>query len=141
MDDSNNQQPAGKPTNRQTERFDRAKTHVSRERLERGYGGIVDHLWYGMHDIWWAGTHPIKAFARFGGQMSMIVTVVSVGGAVGYLMFSEPGSAVDLRRPGSLLEVLGDNTVRPVFRFSRGAAGDVIQQTNDNFNGDDYQRD
>ena len=133
----------GQPLGKQSQRFARTKAALSRQNLDRGYHSMADHAWYGMGDVWWALTHPHKAFARHVGHLSMIVVVVSGFGAVGYLFFGEPNSAqLSLEEPGSILKVASDQTIRPAARFIRnalGGAAESVGSDEDGYDGEDYR--
>lgn len=130
----------GQPTGNQTNRFNKAKTQMAREHLERGYVSMSDHIWYGMGDVWWAISHPLKAISRNIGQLCMVVVVASTIGASGYLLFDEGGEAqLSLEEPGSILKVAGDNTIRPATRWVRRTLGSAADAVDEQFDGDDYR--
>lgn len=126
--------------------FNHVKRQLSRENLDRRYFALSDHIWLGMHDIWWALTHPHKAIARNTGQLTAVVVVCSVFGTIGYVIFGEAGTArVNLEEPSSLFKVAADNTIRPALR-AFGRVSEVVDVTVtspdevEEYNGDDYRR-
>lgn len=131
---------------RQQRWFRQLKRTLSRDAMDRRYYGASDHIWLGMHDIWWAITHPHKSIPRHIGQLTAVVIGVSAFGTGGYLLFDEPNSAqVNLEEPSSLFKVAADKTLRPTGRLVR-RLGRSIEVTVDHpdevqeYDGQDYRR-